>query len=298
MVHVPGGTFSMGSDRFYREERPVRPARVEGFWIDTHPVTVARFRAFVDATGYVSTAERAPDPALYPDADPALLVPGSLVFQKPANPVSLRDPRGWWAYVPGACWRHPEGPQSSVEGRSDHPVVHVSYEDALAYAVWAGKSLPTEREWEYAARGGLDGAVYPWGDEFAPGGRLRANVWIGRFPWESLKEGGHVGTSSVDSFPPNGYGLYDVVGNVWEWTESFYDEPTSRSRRTSCCSANEGPGERTRRVVKGGSHLCAPNYCLRYRPAARQPQSTDTSTTHIGFRCVVREHDIPGTRLA
>jgi formylglycine-generating enzyme required for sulfatase activity len=281
MIWIPGGGFLMGSNDFYREERPVRPERVDGFWIDTHPVTNAEFRRFVEATGYVTLCERPPDPAMYPDADPALLVPGSLVFQKPSGPVSLRDNRAWWAYLPGADWRHPEGPDSTVDGRDDHPVVHVAHEDAVAYAAWAGKELPTEAEWEYAARGGLDGAPYAWGDEPAPGGRIMANTWQGRFPWENLEADGYAGTSPVDAFPPNSYGLYDMIGNVWEWTAS------DLAPRTSCCAPSD-PAAETRRVVKGGSHLCAPNYCLRYRPAARQGEAIDTSTCHIGFRCVMR----------
>ena len=281
MIWIPGGSFLMGSNDFYREERPVRRERVDGFWIDTHPVTNAEFRRFVDATGYVTLCERAPDPAIYPDADPALLVPGSLVFQKPPGPVSLHDNRAWWAYLPGADWRHPEGPGGANHGRDDHPVVHVAYEDALAYAGWAGKELPTEAEWEYAARGGLDDAPYAWGDEAAPGGRIMANIWQGRFPWENLETDGYAGTSPVGAFPANGYGLYDMIGNVWEWTASALPP------KTSCC-APSGPGGEARRVVKGGSHLCAPNYCLRYRPAARQGEAIDSTTGHIGFRCVVR----------
>jgi sulfatase modifying factor 1 len=289
MVLVPGGTFTMGSNEFYREERPARQASVDEFWIDAHPVTNREFARFVAATGHVTLAERLPDAASYPDADPALLVAGSLVFAKTAGPVSLRDFRAWWAYVPGASWRHPEGPGSDIAGRDEHPVVHVSYDDALAFARWAGKALPSEVEWERAARGGLDAAKYPWGDEFAPGGELRANIWIGRFPWESCKPNGAVGTTAVRSFPPNGYGLYDVVGNVWEWTSSPYDR-VSPGASDSCCIA-AGDARLGRRVVKGGSHLCAPNYCLRYRPAAREGQAPDTSTSHIGFRCVVRgEH--------
>ena len=287
MVRVPGGEFLMGSNEFYREERPVREASVAAFYIDIHPVTNARFREFVDATGYTTLAERKPDSALYPDADPELLVPGSLVFNKPEAPVSLRDHRAWWAYVPGASWRRPEGPDSSLLGREQHPVVHVSHEDARAYAAWAGKSLPSEAEWEFAARGGLHSATYPWGDEFAPEGQLMANIWIGRFPSESLKGAGAERTTPVESFPPNGYGLYDVVGNVWEWTDSVYEDREAFAQ--ACCGSSAGADAHARRVVKGGSHLCAPNYCLRYRPAARQGQTLDTSTGHLGFRCVVRD---------
>jgi formylglycine-generating enzyme required for sulfatase activity len=288
MVRVPGGSFLMGSDKFYREERPVRRASLEAFWIDVHPVTNAQFRQFVAATAYITLAERSPDPALYPDAAPELLVPGSLVFNKPERPVRLSDHRAWWAYVPGANWRHPEGPESSLCDRDDHPVVHVAYEDACAYAAWAGKALPSEAEWEFAARGGLDGATYPWGEEFAPAGKLMANIWIGRFPNESAKPAGTERTTSVKSFPANAYGLYDVVGNVWEWTRSPFEARAGERSAGSCCAPGFADTAHFRRVVKGGSHLCAPNYCLRYRPAARQGQTLDTTTGHIGFRCVVR----------
>jgi sulfatase modifying factor 1 len=286
MIWVAGGTFLMGSTAFYREERPARLAAVQGFWIDRYPVTNAAFRRFVDTTGYVTLCERPPDPATYPDADPALLVPGSAVFRKPPGPVSLRDSRAWWEYAPGADWRHPQGPDSGIDGRDNHPVVHVAYEDACAYAAWAGKELPTESEWEFAARGGLDGATYAWGEEPAPEGRLMANTWQGRFPWENLKANGYEGSSPVDAFPPNGYGLYDMIGNVWEWTVSTFTPPGAEIARTSCCAPDEPGASIVRRVVKGGSHLCAPNYCLRYRPAARQGETIDTSACHIGFRCV------------
>jgi formylglycine-generating enzyme required for sulfatase activity len=284
MVWVPDGTFLMGSDKFYPEERPVRPETVEGFWLDRYPVTNADFTKFIAATGYATLCERAPNPADYPDADPALLVPGSAVFLKPDGPVSLRDSRAWWAYVPGADWRHPQGPESTIEGRDNHPVVHIAYDDARAYAAWAGKTLPTEAEWEFAARGGLDGAAYAWGDDPAPDGRIMANTWQGRFPWENL---GHEGTSPVDAFPANGYGLHDMVGNVWEWTASPFATHGAEIVKSSCCSPS-APATHQRRVVKGGSHLCAPNYCLRFRPAARQGEAVDTSTCHIGFRCIVR----------
>jgi len=287
MIWIPGGSFLMGSNDFYREERPAHREFVDGFWIDTHPVTNAAFRRFIEATGYATLCERPPDPAAYPDADPALLVPGSLVFRRPPGPVGLRDNRAWWEYAPGADWRHPEGPDSTIDDRDDHPVVHVAYEDAVAYAAWAGKELPSEAEWEYAARGGLDGATYAWGDEFAPVGRLMANTWQGRFPWENLEIDGYAGTSPVDAFPANGYGLHDMIGNVWEWTASEFVTARGERHKTSCCAPSEAATD-TRRVVKGGSHLCAPNYCLRYRPAARQGEALDTSTCHIGFRCVIR----------
>jgi formylglycine-generating enzyme required for sulfatase activity len=288
MVWVPGGSFLMGSNAFYREERPVRRETVRGFFIDAHPVTNAQFRRFVGSTGYITLCERAPEPAMYPDADPALLVPGSLLFRKPRGRVDLRDYRAWWEYAPGADWRHPQGPASDIDGRDDHPVVHVAHEDACAYAAWAGKALPSEAEWEFAARGGLDGATYAWGEEFAPHGRAMANTWHGRFPWENLTANGHAGTSPVDAFPPNGYGLYDMIGNVWEWTASLFAAPGAENSKQSCCTAGTPGGHVARRVVKGGSHLCAPNYCLRYRPAARQGEAVDTSACHIGFRCVVR----------
>ncbi len=283
MAWVDGGSLLMGSADGYPEERPVRRVAVEGFWIDTHPVTVAAFRRFVKATGHVTVAERAPQAADYPDADPALLVPGSLVFQRPRGPVSLDDHRAWWSYVPGADWQHPEGPGSDVYGRARHPVTHVAYEDAAAYAAWLGRALPTEAEWEYAARGGLEGARFPWGDDEFPGGRARANTWQGEFPWQDLGIDGYRGTSPWGAFPANGYGLYDMTGNVWEWTCDRY----STVDTPGCCGPDAGAGF-PRNVIKGGSHLCAPNYCFRYRPAARQGESVDTSTCHLGFRCVVR----------
>lgn len=289
MVRILGGEFTMGSDAFYREERPARRVIAPDFWIDTHLVTNAQFAEFVDATGYITLAERQPDPALYPDADPALLCPGSLVFTQPASRVGLGDYRQWWAYVPGACWRHPQGPQSNLDGLDQHPVVHVTFEDASAYASWAGKSLPSEVEWEYAARGGLEGAAYPWGDEFAPEGRQMANTWQGQFPWQNTALDGYERTSPVGAFPANGYGLYDVAGNVWEWTATRYGNAPGVEESKSCCIPASGvSAQDVRHVVKGGSHLCAPSYCLRYRPAARQGQTVDTSTSHIGFRCVVR----------
>jgi formylglycine-generating enzyme len=301
MVWVPGGAFLMGSNDFYPEERPVHHATVGGFWIDTFPVTNAAFRRFVKATGYTTVAEQALNPADFPGVDPAALVPGALVFRNPGHPVGLHDVRQWWAYVPGACWRHPEGPGSTLDGRERHPVVHVAYEDALAYAAWAGKALPTEAEWEYAARGGLTGAIYAWGDEFAPKGRMLANTWQGTFPWQNLKTDGYEGTSPAGVFPPNGFGLYDMAGNVWEWTCDVFQPYYADGESASCCAPGRlsaeprDMGDRTGQpaaipamVIKGGSHLCAPNYCLRYRPAARQSEAIDTATSHIGFRCVAR----------
>jgi sulfatase modifying factor 1 len=276
MVRIRGGSFAMGSDEFYPEERPVRRVTVGAFWIERHPVTVEEFARFVDAVGYITVAEREPDARDYPDRDPAQLVPGSLVFRRPRGRVPLDDPRAWWEFVPGASWRHPEGPGSDVDARASHPVTHVAYEDATAYAAWAGRALPTEAEWELAARGGLEGARYAWGDAPFPGGRPPANTWQGRFPWENLRIDGYEGTSPWDAFPPNGYGLFDMTGNVWEWTCDRYDRPSGE--------VDAFP----RHVIKGGSHLCAPDYSLRYRPAARQGETIDTSTSDIGFRCVLR----------
>jgi formylglycine-generating enzyme required for sulfatase activity len=302
MAWVPDGTFAMGDERFYPEERPVHQVSVDGFWMDEHAVTAAEFRRFVRATGHVSVAERPLDPAEFPDADPALLVPGSVVFRKTSGPVDLRDVTSWWSYVPGASWRRPAGQGSTINGRDHHPVVQVAYEDAAAYAAWAGKELPTEAEWEFAARGGLDGAVFAWGNEEYPDGKPMANTWQGEFPWRNLKLDGFEGTAPVRSFPPNAYGLYEMCGNVWEWTADFFSPRHPHAAERACCishnprTADAGasfaldqPGSHIpRRVIKGGSHLCAPSYCLRYRPAARQAEAVDTSTSHIGFRCVVR----------
>jgi formylglycine-generating enzyme len=288
MTWVPGGTFRMGSADFYPEERPVHRVTVDGFWMDSGPVTVAEFRRFVRAAGYVTAAERRPDPADYPEADPALLVPGSLVFRRGAGPAGLHDHRNWWTYLPGACWRHPDGPDSDCRGRDRHPVTHVAYEDAEAYAAWAGKELPTEAEWEYAARGGLDGAVYAWGDELMPGGQLMANIGPGELPRQNLLTDGHEGTSAVGSFPPNGYGLSDMTGNVWEWTRDDF----SPHHRAAAGADRPGPRDRPaqehppRRVIKGGSYLCAPDCCQHYRPAARQGEAAGTTMCHLGFRCV------------
>jgi formylglycine-generating enzyme required for sulfatase activity len=295
MRWVGGGTFSMGSEDFYPEERPVHELSVDGFWIDEHQVTVGEFRRFVRSTGYTTLAERPLDAARYPDTDPELLVPGALVFRKTSGPVDLDDYRNWWEYVPGATWKHPEGPGSTLHGRERHPVTQVAFEDAEAYATWAGKGLPTEAEWEFAARGGLEGKAFVWGDEFAPKNKMMANTWQGEFPWQNLVLDRYEGTSPVGSFPPNGYGLFDMAGNVWEWTVDVYSRHEVKGE-SSCCappgpmgsSPTDGEGLIPRRVTKGGSHLCAPNYCLRYRPAARQGQEVDTSTGHIGFRCVVR----------
>ena len=303
MVRVPGGSFQMGSADFYPEERPVRRVEVDGFWMDDHPVTTAEFRRFMTATGHVTVAERPLDAAQYPGADPALLRPGSLVFHPTGGPVDLHDVTQWWRYVPGTEWRRPQGPRVSAKGLGEHPVTHVAAEDAEAYAAWVGKQLPSEAEWEFAARGGLDGAVYAWGDDFAPGGTMMANTWQGEFPWQNLKADGWEGTSPVKTFPANGYGLFDMAGNVWEWTSDYYTANPASHIQHACCTprnprvtsaeASPAPAEPgahiPRRVTKGGSHLCAPNYCLRYRPAARQGQAIDTSTSHMGFRCIMRD---------
>ena len=288
MSLVPGGTFAMGSSDFYPEERPVREVAVKSFWIDERPVTAAEFRRFVRETGYTTVAERPLDPADYPDADPDELVPGSLVFRKTSVPVDLRDFRNWWEYVPGTYWKRPAGQGTTTNGRDHHPVVHIAFEDAEAYAHWAGKELPSEAEWEHAARGGLGGAAFAWGDEHFPDGQPMANTWQGEFPWQNLKIDGYEGTSPVGSFPSNGYGLYDMCGNVWEWTSDWFTTQPGEAT-PPCCAPPPLEGETfPRKVIKGGSHLCAPNYCLRYRPAARQGEAVDTSTSHIGFRCVIR----------
>lgn len=295
MVRIAGGTFRMGSAEFYSDEQPVHERAVGEFEIDRFAVTNEDFAAFVADTGYVTMAERAPSAEDIPGAAPEDLVPGSLVFTPTAGPVDLRDWRQWWRWVPGAQWRHPEGPESSIDERMRHPVVQVAFEDAAAYAAWAGKRLPTEAEHEFAARGGHDGRSFAWGDEPYPGGVAQANSWLGRFPYDN--RGAHgAGTAPVGSYPPNDFGLYDLIGNVWEWTSDFYaprhlvpgDEPVDAGERENLLSiASAEPGSRIpRRVLKGGSYLCSPDYCLRFRPAARSPQADDTSTTHIGFRCV------------
>ena len=296
LVALPGGSFRMGSTQFYPEEAPVHSATVAAFAVERHPVTNAQFAEFVADTGYVTVAEQAPDPALYPGAAPQDLVPGSLVFRPTSGPVDLRDWRQWWDWVPGANWRHPFGPDSGIEDRLDHPVVQVAYPDAAAYAHWAGRRLPSEAEWEYAARGGAT-TTYAWSDDVAPGGQLMANTWQGRFPYRNDGALGWVGTSPVGTFPANGFGLVDMIGNVWEWTTTQFDAHHRLDGPVeSCCgppgaawpaTSDLAPDPAINQTLKGGSHLCAPEYCLRYRPAARSPQSQDSATTHIGFRCVV-----------
>jgi formylglycine-generating enzyme len=308
MVWIPGGTFRMGSEDFYPEERPIHMVHVDGFWMDRHTVTNQQFARFVAETRYVTVAERPLKAEDYPGAPPENLVPGALVFYKTTGPVDLRNYANWWSWVPGTNWRHPRGPDSSIRGIEQHPVVHVADEDAQAYARWAGKKLPTEAEWEFAARGGIDGAKFCWGDEHFPDGKAVANTWQGEFPWENLNRDGYEGTSPVGSFPPNGYGLYDMAGNVWEWTADWFVPHHANEIVKSCCGPPSNPRITSpcksydpaqpqflipRKVVKGGSYLCAPNYCLRYRPAARQPQMIETGMSHIGFRCIIRKREKP-----
>lgn len=293
MRRLAGGTFRMGSDRHYPEEAPVLRVRVDPFWIDETPVTNAEFARFVAATGYVTTAELVPRAEDYPFADPRMLRAGSAVFQMTPGPVPLDDPARWWTYTFGASWRRPLGGEPvTYEDLPDHPVVHVTFDDAEIYAAWAGKRLPTEAEWEFAARGGLEDTDYAWGDEFEPGGTPQANYWQGRFPFENLKTDGWLRTSPVRAFPPNGYGLFDMIGNVWELTSDWYAAPAPGAN--PCCTVRNPRGPDRcddearlgpRKVMKGGSHLCAESYCRRYRPAARYPQALDTSTCHVGFRC-------------
>ncbi|MDF3339331.1 formylglycine-generating enzyme family protein [Mycolicibacterium septicum] len=284
LIELPGGTFQMGSTAFYPEEAPVHSATVSAFAIEKHPVTTAQFGEFVEATGYVTIAERLMDPALYPGVDEADLVPGALVFTPTNGPVDLRDWRQWWDWAPGANWRRPFGPDRDPAA-SGHPVVQVAYPDAAAYAAWAGRRLPTEAEWEYAARGGAEG-IYAWGDEVTPGGVLMANTWQGRFPYRNDGALGWRGTSPVGSFPANAFGLSDMIGNVWEWTTTRFTGQHRPEADAPACCPPAGADPTVNQVLKGGSHLCAPEYCHRYRPAARSPQSQDSSTTHIGFRCV------------
>jgi len=290
-VWIDGAEFTMGSDEHYPEEAPARRVRVDGFWIDATTVTNRQFGDFVRETGYATVAERPLDPRDFPGAPAENLQPGSMVFTGTRGPVNLRHLSQWWAWVPGASWRHPLGPGSSLANRAQHPVVHVAFDDAAAYAEWAGQRLPTEAEWELAARGGLDGARYTWGDD--PETEPLANYWHGDFPWRSRP--GYGRTAPVGSFPPNGHGLHDMAGNVWEWTSDWYARPEADG---GCCApANPAGGTAAasidpaqpfsvpRRVVKGGSFLCADSYCMRYRPAARRPQAIDTGMSHIGFRC-------------
>lgn len=303
VIWLAGGEFDMGSDDFYPDEGPVRKVSVDGFWIEPQPVTNARFARFISETGYQTEAEIAPDPSMYPGAPEENLVPGALVFTMTQGPIPLNDFHQWWAWTPGANWRHPIGPDSTIDNLSEHPVVQVSHSDARAFCEWAGLELPTEAEWEFAARGGLNGATFAWGDDDSQETRPLANSWQGGFPFENTEVDGWTRTSPVGSFPANGYGLFDMTGNVWEWTEDWYTPKPYVTEEPGCCSPAAGRGgtlegsydprqpqfEIPRKVVKGGSHLCTPQYCYRYRPAARQPQMIDTAMSHLGFRCIKRQ---------
>jgi sulfatase modifying factor 1 len=299
MVWIPSGTFRMGSDAHYPEEAPAHDVTVDGFYIDRAQVTNQQFAEFVRDTGYVTVAERPLDPADFPGAPAENLVPGALVFTMTPGPVDLRHIDQWWTWTPGASWMHPDGPQSSASTAPDRPVVQVAFEDAEAYATWAGKMLPSEAQWERAARGGIDGAAYVWGDKPERPGRRRANYWHGEFPWRPNK--GYGVRTAAGTFPPNGFGLYDMAGNVWDWTRDWYSARHPGDPGNPCCAPAGPRGGATmedsydprqpqfripRKVVKGGSYLCADSYCLRYRPAARRPQMIDTGMSHIGFRCV------------
>lgn len=300
MRWIPGGTFIMGSDHHYPEEAPAHPVKVDGFWIDETPVTNRKFMAFVKATGHVTVAEKIPDANDYPGALPEMLRAGSLLFTSPKT-VDGTDLTQWWTFKFGANWRRPLGGLSDLRGKLDHPVVHVAWADAKAYADWAGLDLATEAEWEFAARAGTD-SEYAWGDELMPGGKVMANTWQGTFPIRSSKPKGKERTSPVRSFPPNGFGLYDMIGNVWEWTADYWTTGHPQPAKRSCCIPSNPRGgcadgsydprqpdiRIARRVLKGGSHLCTPDYCRRYRPAARHAEPEDTSTSHVGFRCVKR----------
>ena len=304
---IRGCEFSMGCDAGYPDEAPVRRALVGDFWIDETPVTNSQFAEFIAATDYKTLAETAPDPRDYPGMLPEMAKAASAVFVRPARRAAEPHPSQWWQYVFGADWRHPLGPDSGIRELMDHPVVHIAYADARAYAHWAGKALPTEAEWEFAARGGLDGAVYAWGDELAPQGRMMANYWQGEFPWHNTLADGYERTSPVRTYPANGFGLHDMIGNVWEWTVDWYCASRPEAG-TPCCGGSLGragteeesydpatPGLRIgRKVVKGGSFLCAANYCQRYRPAAKFPQPVDSPASHLGFRCIIREPYAPG----
>ncbi|MBX7166050.1 MAG: formylglycine-generating enzyme family protein [Pirellulales bacterium] len=304
MVWVPGGEFWMGSDdpSAWDDERPAHRVRVDGFWMDRYEITNAQFEKFVEATGYRTTAERAPNveellrqsPPGTPPPPPEVLVPGSLVFTPPDHPVPLDDYAQWWRWTPGASWRHPEGPGSTLEGRQQHPVVQVSWDDCQAYARWAEKQLPTEAQWECAARGGLSRQPYVWGDQPPNDLRCMANLWQGSFPDRNSEADGYPRTAPVGSFAANGYGLYDMAGNVWEWCNDWYDRELYPRRADALTVNPEGPAASNdplhpyeqRRAQRGGSFLCNDSYCSRYRPSARHGCTPDTGMSHVGFRCV------------
>ena len=297
MTWVPGGEFWMGAaDDHMLDARPWHRVYVDGYWMDATEVTNEQFARFVRATGYVTVAERKPRAADYPQALPEKLVAGSVVFTPPAHAVALNNHFQWWNYIAGANWRHPEGPQSDIKGRMKHPVVHIAYEDAVAYCDWAGKRLPTEAEFEFASRGGLDRKRYVWGDEFMPGGKHMANTFQGHFPDANTGEDGYVATAPVTSFPANGYGLYDMAGNVWEWTSDWYradyyqtlaagGDMAKNPRGPADSFDPSEPGVR-KRVHRGGSFLCTDQYCARYIAGGRGKGELDTGTNHLGFRCV------------
>jgi formylglycine-generating enzyme required for sulfatase activity len=291
MMWIPSGTFWMGSEDGSPNEKPVHQVTVSGFWMDKTEVTNEQFEKFVKATGYLTIAERKPDAKDFPGADPQMLVPGAVVFTPPDHPVKLDNPMLWWTYSPGANWRHPDGPGSDIQGKEKFPVVQVAWQDAAAYAKWAGKRLPTEAEWEHAARGGLDREPYVWGREKFPENRRMANIWDGEFPVKNTGADGWKETAPVGSFPPNGYGLFDMAGNVWEWCADWYsDDYYSRSPELNPQGPTEAhdPEEPTvpKRVIRGGSYLCSDAYCRGYRPSARMKASADTGLSHTGFRCV------------
>ena len=300
MLWIPGGSFMMGSNEHYEEEAPVHKVTVDGFWMDKYELTNTEFRKFIEETGYITFCEKPPNPDDYPGALPEMLVAASVVFKKPDHRVDIKNYFNWWTFVPGADWKHPFGPDTTIEDKDNYPVVHLAYEDVEAYAKWAGKEIPTEAEWEFAARGGLESKEYAWGDEMYPDEKAMANTWQGEFPIENTLADGFELIAPVGTFPPNGYGLHDIIGNVWEWTSDWY-QFHSKSVNSCCSDINPRGGtpessfdirmpdiQIPRKVMKGGSYLCAPNYCRRYRPAARMAQPVDTSTCHLGCRLIVR----------